>query len=260
MAALAHDDGVTCLARNPRRLNSLLSGAADGDVRLWDIPARRCLRRLVGHSGPVKGISMTPDGEACVSCSTDCTVKLWEVRVGAGGLAHAGRAEVAVNIDTAVTAGAGAGAGPRVFEDRAELSWRVCPSHQLFAHPPPRRPATAAPQVPFAPFDGGPIQEDPRPVLEFSGKHAFRAIDHHWERQQFATAGAAVEVWDHERAEPVTTFSWGADTISSGGCWCCVCGFGGREWGMGGMGGMGGILKAGLLPVGLLLSSHRWPA
>jgi WD repeat and SOF domain-containing protein 1 len=84
LAALPHDDGVTCLARNPRRLNSLLSGAADGDVRLWDVPARRCLRRLVGHTGAVRGISMTADGEAAVSCGTDCTVKLWKVR-GEGG-------------------------------------------------------------------------------------------------------------------------------------------------------------------------------
>ncbi len=70
-------------------------------------------------------------------------------------------------------------------------------------------------QVPFAPFDGGPIQEDSDPVLEFSGKFAFRGIDHHWDRQQFATAGAAVDIWDHSRAEPVQSFSWGADTVTS---------------------------------------------
>ncbi len=82
-------------------------------------------------------------------------------------------------------------------------------------------------QVPFAPFDGGPIQEDSQPVLEFSGRHAFRSVDHHWERAQFATAGAAVEVWDHERSEPVQTFSWGSDTLTSGECGgvvgCDVC-------------------------------------
>lgn len=121
LAALPHEDGITCLARNPKRLNSLLSGAADGDIKLWDIPARRCLRRCIGHTGAVKGISLTPDGEAAVSASTDCTVKLWK--------------------------------------------------------------------VPFAPFDGGPIQEDSQPVLEFSGKHAFLGVDHHWQRLQFVTAG-----------------------------------------------------------------------
>lgn len=27
----------------------------------------------------VRGISVTPDGDACVSCADDCTVKLWKV-------------------------------------------------------------------------------------------------------------------------------------------------------------------------------------
>ena len=33
LASLAHDDGITCLARNPRRLNSLVAGCADGELR-----------------------------------------------------------------------------------------------------------------------------------------------------------------------------------------------------------------------------------
>lgn len=51
VAALAHEDGITALARNPRVLNSLLAGSADGEIRIWDIPAKRTLRRLVGHKG-----------------------------------------------------------------------------------------------------------------------------------------------------------------------------------------------------------------
>ncbi len=75
IAALTHDDGITCLARSPRLLNSLVAGSADGDIRIWDVPAKRTLRRLVGHKGAVRGISFTADGESCVSCSTDCSVR-----------------------------------------------------------------------------------------------------------------------------------------------------------------------------------------
>lgn len=74
IASLTHNDGITCLARNPRVLNSLLAGTADGEIRIWDIPAKRTLRRLEGHTRAVKGIAFAPDGETCVSCSTDCTV------------------------------------------------------------------------------------------------------------------------------------------------------------------------------------------
>jgi WD40 repeat protein len=74
ITSLTHSDGITCLARNPKALNSLLAGTADGGIRIWDIPAKRTLRRLEGHTGAVKGISFAPDGETCVSASTDCTV------------------------------------------------------------------------------------------------------------------------------------------------------------------------------------------
>lgn len=47
LAAFTHDDAVTCLARNTQRLNSILSGAADGVIALWDVAGNRCLRRYV---------------------------------------------------------------------------------------------------------------------------------------------------------------------------------------------------------------------
>lgn len=81
IAALPHNDGITCISRSPRVINSLLAGSAEGDIRIWDIPRQRTLRRLVGHTAAIKGISFAKDGETCVSCSIDCTVKLWKVRV-----------------------------------------------------------------------------------------------------------------------------------------------------------------------------------
>jgi WD repeat and SOF domain-containing protein 1 len=147
IAALPHSDGITCLARNPRVLNSLLAGSADGNIKIWDIPLERCLRKLVGHTSAVRGIAFAPDGETCVSCSTDATIKLWK--------------------------------------------------------------------VPYAPFEAAPVESEEKAVMAFEGKHAFRGIDHHWQRNTFVTSSAVVEVWDHERSEPIHTFSWGADTVLS---------------------------------------------
>lgn len=147
VSSFLHDDGVNCLARNPKRLNSLLSGSADGDVRIWDIAAKRCLRKLVGHSGAIRGLAVTPDGNFTISASTDCSVKMW--------------------------------------------------------------------RVPVAPFVSGQVQEDASPVMEFEGRNAFLGLDHHTTRNQFATAGASVQIWEHERVEPVSTFTWGSDTVTS---------------------------------------------
>lgn len=81
LSAFSHSDAITALCTNPKRLNCLLSGTADGTVLQWDLANHRCLQRFVGHSNSVRGIGVTPDGEACVSCSMDCSIKLWKIPV-----------------------------------------------------------------------------------------------------------------------------------------------------------------------------------
>ena len=40
-------------------------------------------------------------------------------------------------------------------------------------------------------------------------------MDHHYSKATFATAGSVVELWDQERSEPISTYTWGADTINT---------------------------------------------
>lgn len=70
-------------------------------------------------------------------------------------------------------------------------------------------------KIPYAPFEGGGVVSQEPALVEFQGKGAFVGVDHHWQRDVFASAGHAVDVWDHETSEPIETFSWGADTITS---------------------------------------------
>ena len=51
-----------------------------GTCRLWDLAAHRALRKMLGHTAAVRGVSLTRDGTAAVSCSSDCTIKLWKAR------------------------------------------------------------------------------------------------------------------------------------------------------------------------------------
>lgn len=46
-----HRDGVSCFAKHPASLSSLTSGAFDGEVRVWDLPQRKCIRNFVAHEG-----------------------------------------------------------------------------------------------------------------------------------------------------------------------------------------------------------------
>ena len=53
------------------------------------------------------------------------------------------------------------------------------------------------------------------PVTTILGKSVFQGIAHHWRDAVFATCGDKVDVWDESRSEPVRSFSWGADSITS---------------------------------------------
>ncbi|KAI3669106.1 hypothetical protein L6452_40329 [Arctium lappa] len=52
-------------------------------------------------------------------------------------------------------------------------------------------------------------------LASYVWKNAFWAVDHQWEGNHFATAGAQVDIWDHNRSVPVNSFEWGNDTVIS---------------------------------------------
>ncbi|CAA6672651.1 unnamed protein product [Spirodela intermedia] len=54
-----------------------------------------------------------------------------------------------------------------------------------------------------------------KPLIVYAWKHAFWAVDHQWNGNVFATAGAQVDIWDHNRSEPLNTFGWGNETSVS---------------------------------------------
>lgn len=54
-----------------------------------------------------------------------------------------------------------------------------------------------------------------KPLAVYVWKNAFWAVDHQWEGNIFATGGAQVDIWDHNRSQPVHSFEWGKDTVIS---------------------------------------------
>ncbi|XP_008051081.1 DDB1- and CUL4-associated factor 13 isoform X2 [Carlito syrichta] len=51
-----HRDGVNCLAKHPKSLATVLSGACDGEVKIWNLSQRKCIRTIQAHEGFVRGI------------------------------------------------------------------------------------------------------------------------------------------------------------------------------------------------------------
>ncbi|XXG76269.1 hypothetical protein AAC387_Pa08g0652 [Persea americana] len=53
------------------------------------------------------------------------------------------------------------------------------------------------------------------PLAVYVWKNAFWAVDHQYDGDIFATAGAQVDIWDRNRSQPVNSFEWGKDTVIS---------------------------------------------
>lgn len=148
-ALQGHCDAVTSMAKNPKRLGQILSGSADGDVRLWDVPQQKLIARLQGHERAVRGLAIAPDGMVAVSCSEDCTVRLWHMQESSFG-----------------------GVGSQKAMEYEAMS-------------------------------------------VFTAKQGFKGVDHHHRTSLFATAGTAVQIWDHNRSDPIKSFQWGSDSVLS---------------------------------------------
>lgn len=70
-----HEDVVRRLVHVPSL--GLLSCANDGMVRLWDLNAKECLHTYVTHDTYVYSLTVIPVSNDIVTCSEDCSVKIW---------------------------------------------------------------------------------------------------------------------------------------------------------------------------------------
>lgn len=136
-----HTDGVYTLCKHPKSLSIVLSGSCDGEVRIWNLATRECVKSLPAHSGFVRGLCLAPDGASFFTVGEDKVIKQWRYSEECG--------------------------------------------------------------------------EDCEPVSTILGRSVFLGIDHHWRDDSFATCGDRVDIWDESRSEPVRSFTWGADSITS---------------------------------------------
>ncbi|KAI8998436.1 WD40-repeat-containing domain protein [Gaertneriomyces semiglobifer] len=57
--------------------------------------------------------------------------------------------------------------------------------------------------------------EQTDPLKTYISRFTFTGIDHHRSQNLFATSSSQVDIWDHDRAEPLHSYSWGAETVTS---------------------------------------------
>ena len=72
-----HCDGVYCMSSIRNKNVPLISGACDGELKVWDLSRRSCVWSAVGHAGFVRGVTPDPIGTTFYSCGDDKIIKHW---------------------------------------------------------------------------------------------------------------------------------------------------------------------------------------
>lgn len=79
----AHDDWVSCVKFSPNMLQPMIVSAGwDGVIKVWSLSNCKLLTSLVGHTGPVYTVAVSPDASLVASGGKDQTAKLWDLNEG----------------------------------------------------------------------------------------------------------------------------------------------------------------------------------
>jgi len=93
----AHTEHVSCVRFSPNTSNPLIVSASwDKMVKVWNLTNCKLKTNLVGHTGYVNAVTVSPDGSLCASGGKDGHAFLWDLAEGhhlasldAGDVIHA---------------------------------------------------------------------------------------------------------------------------------------------------------------------------
>ncbi len=85
IAALdGHTDGVYCTAIVRNRVTPFISGACNGELKVWDLSRKSCVWTASAHSTFVRGVVADLTGNTFYSCGDDKFIKQWSLSYDSG--------------------------------------------------------------------------------------------------------------------------------------------------------------------------------
>lgn len=58
--------------------NTVVSGAADTNVKMWDLRQKTCVNTYKGHTKDITCVDLSPDSKVIISGSLDGTIRIWD--------------------------------------------------------------------------------------------------------------------------------------------------------------------------------------
>ena len=72
-----HKDSVHCMSTVHNKVVPLISGSADGEIKVWDLSRKVCFWSSIAHTGFVRGIAPDEGGNSFYTCGDDKMIKQW---------------------------------------------------------------------------------------------------------------------------------------------------------------------------------------
>jgi guanine nucleotide-binding protein subunit beta-2-like 1 protein len=78
-----HTDWVSCVRFSPNTVNpTIVSGGWDKLLKVWNLTNWKLRTNLIGHTGYINTVTVSPDGSLCASGGKDGTARLWDLNAG----------------------------------------------------------------------------------------------------------------------------------------------------------------------------------
>lgn len=193
-----HGDVVSNLMKHQTKLSIMASGAYDGQIKIWNLSTRKCLRTIQAHNSMVRAMCISRlNSNHFFSVDSNCNIKKWRY-FGADQL-NITRKQLKVS--KSIGDGATSSDDKNVIQDDDSSDddddFRVALDIEN--------------EVDYT----DDMQNQDIPIDTIIAKNLIIGMDHHYKSPHLVTCGDKVELWEENRREPIRQWSWGADSTQS---------------------------------------------
>lgn len=183
-----HGDVVSQLMKHQTKLSIIASGAYDGQIKIWNLANRKCLRTMQAHNSMVRAMCISRlNSNHFFSVDTNSNIKKWR---------YFGRDQLNILSNKPMKKKKADDA-----EDDAAIDSSDDDEEFKIA-------MDIEEEVDYT----DEMQDQDIPIDTIIAKNIILGMDHHYNRPFLVTSGDIVELWEENRKEPIRQWSWGADS------------------------------------------------
>lgn len=187
-----HGDIVSNLMKHQTKLSIMASGAYDGQIKIWDLSTRKCLKTIRAHNSMVRAMCISRlNSNHFFSVDSNCNIKKW--RYFGPDQLNIIRKQPKVRMTSKSSS---------TNQDQDESSDDDDDDEEF------RAALDIEDEVDYTEE----MQNQDVPIDTIIAKNIIQGMDHHYNRPYLVTCGEKLELWEENRREPIRQWSWGADS------------------------------------------------